>query len=80
MSLAEQVVVLGGAWVTERRTKGRGELLKCSRPLRLENPAVIAEVGHVTPIDIDITRNEGGYEKRMKALRVGVDLIYWEPY
>ncbi len=79
MSLAEQVVVLGGAWVAERRKKGCGELLKCSRPLRL-NSAVIAEVGNVTPIDIDITRNEGGYEKRMKALRVGVDLIYWEPY
>ncbi|HBC3836781.1 TPA: hypothetical protein KD863_005177, partial [Vibrio parahaemolyticus] len=52
MSLAEQVVVLGGSWVDQRKQMGRSEILVCERPLSLDKEAVRAEIGDAKPFDI----------------------------
>lgn len=80
MSLAEQVVVLAGTWVQSRKRVGRGEVIECQLPPRLSNESVVAEIGHIEPFDISIERDFEGKEKRMKAIRIGADVICWEPY
>ncbi|MBD6980421.1 hypothetical protein [Vibrio parahaemolyticus] len=76
MSLAEQVVVLGGAWVEQRKQMGRSEILIPSRPLELSNEAMRAELGDKEPFDIYQVKN--GIGTPMKALRIGRSLIVWQ--
>lgn len=76
MSLAEQVVVLGGSWVEQRKHVGRSEILICERPLKLHNDAVQAEIGSQKPFDIYQVKN--GIGTLMKAIRIGRSLIVWE--
>lgn len=76
MSLAEQVVVLGGSWVQQRKQMGRSEILVCERPLMLSNEAVRAEIGDQKPFNIYQVKN--GVGTLMSALRVGCSLIVWE--
>ncbi|EHJ9983672.1 hypothetical protein KB976_002742 [Vibrio parahaemolyticus] len=76
MSLAEQVVVLGGSWVEQRKQMGRSEILICERPLMLSNEAVRAEIGSQKPFDIYQVKN--GIGTLMSALRIGRSLIVWE--
>ena len=76
MSLAEQVVVLGGSWVEQRKQMGRSEILVCERPLSLDKEAVRAEIGNVNPFKISVRDN--GKSRHMAAIRVGHGLIMWE--
>ncbi|MCX8816699.1 hypothetical protein [Vibrio parahaemolyticus] len=76
MSLAEQVVVLGGSWVEQRKLVGRTEILVCERPLSLDKEAVRAEIGDQKPFDIYQIKN--GIETLMSVLRIGRSLIVWE--
>ncbi|AYO14389.1 hypothetical protein D0812_12885 [Vibrio owensii] len=76
MSLAEQVVVLGGSWVEQRKQMGRSEILVCERPLSLDKEAVRAEIGDQKPFDIYQVKD--GIGTLMKALRIGHSLIVWE--
>ncbi|EJB8443135.1 hypothetical protein O4N73_25060 [Vibrio parahaemolyticus] len=76
MSLAEQVVVLGGSWVDQRKQMGRSEILVCERPLLLDKEAVRAEIGDAKPFDIYQVKN--GIGTLMNALRIGRSLIVWQ--
>lgn len=76
MSLAEQVVVLGGSWVEQRKQVGRSEILICGRPLLLNKEAVRAEIGDQKPFDIYQVKN--GIGTLMSALRIGRSLIVWQ--
>lgn len=76
MSLAEQVVVLAGTWVSKRKEFGRAELLECEQAPSLNNAAVVAEIGEKTPFNISV--NDNGKRKHMAAIRVGRSLVVWE--
>ncbi|HBC3365142.1 TPA: hypothetical protein KDX70_003397 [Vibrio parahaemolyticus] len=77
MSLAEQVVVLGGAWVEQRKQMGRSEILIPSRPLLFDKEAVRVVLGDIKPFDIYQVKN--GIGTLMKAIRIGHSVIVWEP-
>ncbi|MEF1330992.1 hypothetical protein [Vibrio sp. M260121] len=76
MSLAEQVVVLGGSWVEQRKQMGRSEILIPSRPLSFDKEAVRAALGDIKPFDIYQVKN--GVGTLMKAIRIGRSLIVWQ--
>ncbi len=76
MSLAEQVVVLAGTWVSKRKMIGRAEVLECETPPALDKRAVRAEIGNVSPFKISV--NDNGKSRHMEAIRVGHSLIVWE--
>ncbi|HHI4988188.1 TPA: hypothetical protein ACP5VM_004766 [Vibrio parahaemolyticus] len=76
MSLAEQVVVLGGAWVEQRKQMGCSEILIPSRPLSFDKEAVRAALGDIKPFDIYQVKN--GIGTFIKAIRIGRSVIVWE--
>lgn len=79
MSLAEQVIVLSGTWVSKRKVIGRSEVLECETAPTLSKKAVRAEIGDVTPFSICV--NQQGCRRHLAAIRIGCSLIVWDaPY
>ena len=79
MSLAEQVVVLAGTWVSKRKVIGRAEVLECEAAPILSKASVRAEIGDVTPFRICV--NEQGCRRHLAAIRIGCSLVVWDdPY
>ncbi len=76
MSLAQQVVVLAGTWVSKRKMIGRAEVLECETPPALDREMVRAEIGNVNPFKISVRDN--GKSRHMAAIRIGHSLIMWE--
>ncbi|MBE3791279.1 hypothetical protein HJ184_09095 [Vibrio parahaemolyticus] len=75
MSLAEQVVVLGGSWVEQRKNFGKTEILMCKQPVDVTKPAVIAEIGVVTPFTI--MGRSGTLVVTSKAFWIGSAMVTW---